>query len=153
MKDEANRTGIIQDIYFLSRILKQNANLKNIEALMTPDEDTFKESHLFKVYSEREINDNLLQINCFLQEIHRPMFSYLKMIKKKPVEQDHYKLVRAIYMYLTLLAYNNLENKQKLMEYISIALNHLTYKVGAPNFIAEVCFNNNLLVNDETLSN
>lgn len=42
MKDEANRTGIIQDIYFLSRILKQNANLKNIEALMTPDEEIFK---------------------------------------------------------------------------------------------------------------
>lgn len=67
VKDEANRTGIIQDIYFLSRILKQNANLKNIEALMTPDEDTFKMDNLFKVYTERELNDNLLQINCFLQ--------------------------------------------------------------------------------------
>lgn len=41
VKDEAKRTGIIQDIYFLSRILKQHANLKNIEALMTPDQDTF----------------------------------------------------------------------------------------------------------------
>lgn len=76
------------------------------------------------------------------------MFNYLEMIKQKPSQPDHYRLVRSIYMYLTLLAYNNLENKQKLMEYIPIALNHLTYKVGAPNFISEVCFNNNLLVND-----
>lgn len=153
VKDEAKRTGIIQDIYFLSRILKQNANLKNIEALMTPDEDTFDSENLFKVYTEREQNDNLFQINALLQEIHLPMFAYLKMITKEPVEEDHYRLMRGIYMYLTLLAYNNLENKQKLMPWINVALNHLTYKVGAPNFIAEVCYNNNLLINDETVSN
>lgn len=37
IKEELKRSGIIQDLFFLSRVLKQNTNLKNIEQLMTVD--------------------------------------------------------------------------------------------------------------------
>ena len=66
-KDELRRSGIIQDLFFLSRVLKQNANLKNIEALMTVDKSIFDEDKLVSFYTEREQNDRLFQTMALVQ--------------------------------------------------------------------------------------
>jgi hypothetical protein len=52
-KEELKRSGIIQDLFFLSRVLKQDTNLKNIEALMTVDESFFDCDHLVPSYTEK----------------------------------------------------------------------------------------------------
>lgn len=66
-KEELRRSGIIQDLWFLSRVLKQGTNLKNIEALMTVDENIFKEGTLVPFYNEREQNDRLFQTMALVQ--------------------------------------------------------------------------------------
>jgi len=42
-----NRSGILQDLFFLSRTLKEDINLKNIELLMQVDDDFFKGDRVF----------------------------------------------------------------------------------------------------------
>lgn len=148
-KLELQRSGIIQDMYFLSRVLKQNANLKNTETLMTVDESLFDRGKLLQTITEKEMNDRLFQTMALVQEVHVPIFDYIKMVKEEPATEDHYRLLCSIYNYLTLLVFNNIENKQHMMQYIRLVLPHLEYRVGTPQFIYHVCYNNKLLINDE----
>lgn len=41
IKDREKRSGIIQDLFFLTRTLKEGTSLKNIESLMWVDEQFF----------------------------------------------------------------------------------------------------------------
>lgn len=148
-KMELQRSGIVQDMYFLSRVLKQNANLKNTETLMTVDESLFDRGKLLPTITEKEMNDRLFQTMALVQEVHVPIFDYIKMVKEEPTTEDHYRLLCSIYNYLTLLVFNNIENKQHMMQYIRLVLPHLEYRVGTPQFIYHVCYNNKLLINDE----
>lgn len=79
------------------------------------------------------------------------MFTYIKRIKEGLLTEDQRWLLLSIYNYLTLLVFNNLENKQRLLGDIKWVLPHLKYKVGAPQFIYNICFNNKILVNNEPL--
>jgi hypothetical protein len=86
--------------------------------------------------------------------VHLPIFEYIKLTTDKPEvigNEYHYRLLRSIYNYLTLLVFNNLENKQHLMQYIPLVLPHLKCRVGTPHFIYNICYNNKILVNDEVL--
>lgn len=73
------------------------------------------------------------------------------MGRKSEIPENHRRVLFGIYNYLTLLCFNNLEAKQVLMKYIPDILPHLSLKVGADNFLYEVCVNNKLLVNNEAL--
>jgi hypothetical protein len=151
IKEELKRSGIIQDLFFLSRVLKQNTNLKNIEALMTVDESIFNQDRIVPFYNEREQNDKLFQTMALVQEVHTHIFSYIERITEEPRTNEQRWLLFAIYNYLTLLVFNNLENKQHLMPYIRLVLPHLKYRVGAAQFIYNICYNNKILVNSEDL--
>ena len=60
-KINAKRSGILQDLFFLSRTLKEGINLKNIEALMLVEDWMFNENHVFNYLSEKEKNNKLFQ--------------------------------------------------------------------------------------------
>ena len=68
-----------------------------------------------------------------------------------PLPETHKKLLFSIFQYLTLLCFNYLEAKQILMEFIPDVLPFLKMKVGAANFICEICKNNKLLVSKEEI--
>lgn len=121
---------------------------------MTVDESFFDRDHLVPFYTEKEQNDRLFQTMALVQEVHLPIFEYIKLTTAKPEvieHESHYRLLRSIYNYLTLLVFNNLENKQHLMQYIPLVLPHLRCRVGTPHFIYNICSNNKILVNDEQL--
>jgi hypothetical protein len=46
-KINANRSGILQDLFFLSRTLKEDINLKNIESLMNVDPRIFDKNIVY----------------------------------------------------------------------------------------------------------
>ena len=60
-KIAAKRSGILQDLFFLSRTLKEGINLKNTEALMLVEDWMFNENHVFNYLSEKEKNNRLFQ--------------------------------------------------------------------------------------------
>ena len=60
-KIPAKRSGILQDLFFLSRTLIEGVNLKNIEALMLVEDWMFNENHVFNYLSEKEKNNKLFQ--------------------------------------------------------------------------------------------
>lgn len=50
-KNEAKRSGILQDLFFLSRTMKQDANLRDIGELMHVDERIFEQGHVENILS------------------------------------------------------------------------------------------------------
>ena len=154
IKDVEQRSGIIQDLFFLSATLKDGTKLKNIEALMDVDEDIFRNEDVYVPLTEREKNNELFQNVNLAEGIYLPLISYIKRtskFKERFLPPIHKKLLRSIYQYLTLLCFNNLEAKQCLMQYIPDILPHLRKNVWADSFIYEVCKNNQILINDEEL--
>lgn len=60
-KNPAKRSGILQDLFFLSRTLKEDINLKNIEALMVVEDGIFDDNSVYNYLSEKERNNKLFQ--------------------------------------------------------------------------------------------
>ena len=82
--------------------------------------------------------------------IYLPLVAYIRIMKDGPPNSMHRKILYAVYQYLTLLCFNNLDGKQKLMDYVLDALPHLSKKVGAANFVYQVTLNNrNLIANTD----
>jgi hypothetical protein len=50
-REEDKRSGIIQDLFFLARTLKDNVSLKNIESLMHVDKDVFNRDIVYQFYN------------------------------------------------------------------------------------------------------
>lgn len=149
-KPQEKRSGIIQDLFFLSRTLKNNISLKNLESLMRVDEEAFDSSQVYTFMNEREENNVLFQAVNIAEGIYIPLMKYIKIVGNNSVPADsiHYKLLRSIYQYLTLLCFNNLEAKQIMIQYIPDVLKHMDKKVGVSSFLYTVCRNNKLLVNN-----
>lgn len=83
--------------------------------------------------------------------IYQPLTTYIKMIGDRPLNQVHRRILFSIYHYLALLCFNNLQGKQKLMEYIVDIIPHLKSKVGAANFLYQVTLNNKNLISNTGL--
>lgn len=146
------KSGIIQDLFFLTRTLKENISLKNMESLMHVDPMAFHEEHVYNYMNEREKNNELFQAVNLAEGIYIPLIKYLQIMKNEDIlPENHRQLLCSIFQYLTLLCFSNLEAKQTLMEYIPDILPFLKKKVGAAAFICEICKNNKLLVNNEEL--
>lgn len=80
--------------------------------------------------------------------IYLPLTSYIRLVGDRPLNKIHRRILFSIYHYMALLCFNNLEGKQKLMEYIVDVLPHLKKRVGAANFLYHVTLNNkNLIAN------
>lgn len=47
IKDREKRSGIVEDLFFLARTLKDGTSLKNIESLMSVDEDVFNTDQVY----------------------------------------------------------------------------------------------------------
>ena len=150
-KNPAKRSGILQDLFFLSRTLKEGINLKNIEALMQVEDWMFNDGIVLNSLSEKERNNQLFQDMNIAEGIYLPLTSYIKLIGDKPLNQIHRRILFAIYQYLALLCFNNLDGKQKLMEYVLDILPHLSKKVGAANFLYQVTLNNKNLIANTSL--
>lgn len=152
VKDREKREGIIEDLFFLSRTLKEGTSLKNIESLMFVDEDAFIPNQIYSFIDEREKNNELFQSLNIAEEIYAPLIEYIIIVgDTSPLPDIHRKLLLSIYQYLTMLCFNNLEAKQILMQYIPNILPHLQKRVGAASFLYEVTRNNKLLVSNEEM--
>lgn len=53
VKETSKRSGILQDLFFLARTLKEDINLKNIETLMLVEESIFDKSTVFNHLNEK----------------------------------------------------------------------------------------------------
>lgn len=85
------------------------------------------------------------------EKIYLPLTSYIKIMRDHPLNNIHRKIMFGIYQYLTLLCFNNLDGKQKLIEYVLDILPHLSKKVGAANFLYQVTLNNKNLISNTDL--
>lgn len=116
---------------------------------MLVEDSIFDKSTVFNHLNEKEKNNNLFQRVNLAEEIYVPLVEYIRIMgKKTDIPENHRQVLFGIYNYLALLCFNNLEAKQVLMKYIPDILPHLSLKVGADNFLHEVCVNNKLLVNN-----
>ena len=114
-KSPAKRSGILQDLFYLSRTLKEGINLKNIEALMLVENWMFDDNHVFSYLTEKEKNNRLFQDMNIAEGIYLPLASYIRLMGDEPINPIHRKVLFAVYQYLALLCFNNLDGKQKLM--------------------------------------
>lgn len=73
VKDREKRSGIIEDLFFLSRTLKDGISLKNIESLMFVDEDAFIPDQVYTFIDEREKNNELFQSLNLAEGIYIPL--------------------------------------------------------------------------------
>ena len=52
-REDDKRSGIIQDLFFLARTLKDKVSLKNIESLMYVEKEVFDKSIVYHFYTEK----------------------------------------------------------------------------------------------------
>ena len=119
---------------------------------MEVDEEIFNPSDVSVPINERMKNNELFQAVNLAEGIYVPLITYIRNIGC-PVRlpENHRRLLKSIYNYLTLLCFNNLPAKHTLMHFIPYILPHLKKKVGADSFIYEITRNNKILVNNEPL--
>ena len=79
-KQQDKRSGIIQDLFFLSRTLKDNISLKNIESLMGVDENAFVKNEIYTYLDEREKNNALFQSVNIAEGIYIPLLKYIQIV-------------------------------------------------------------------------
>ena len=113
---------------------------------MEVSEGIFSKTRVYGYMTEKEKNNRLFQAVNLAEGIYQPLMTYIRMVGDNPPNPLHRKILFAIYHYLALLCFNNLEGKQRLMEYIPDILPHLKYRVGAANFLYHVSLNNKMLV-------
>lgn len=147
-REEDKRSGIIQDLFFLARTLKDNVSLKNIESLMFVEKEVFDKSLVYHFYTEKEQNNNLFQQLNMAEGIYEPLLNYIRIMREKELSEVHRWLLFSIFQYLTLLCFNNTKAKHLFMNCILDILPYLTKRVGAASFLYEVCINNKILVNN-----
>lgn len=82
-REEDKRSGIIQDLFFLARTLKDNVSLKNIESLMFVEKEVFDKSIVYHFYNEKEKNNSLFQQLNMAEGIYDPLLEYIKIIGKE----------------------------------------------------------------------
>lgn len=83
--------------------------------------------------------------------IYIPLLGYAKLIGSSELSETHRRVLFAIYYYLSVLCFNNLEAKQILMAHVPDILPHLSKKVGAATFLYQVSINNKLLIGNLSL--
>ena len=118
---------------------------------MRVNEDAFVVENVYSYLNEREKNNSLFQSVNIAEGIYIPLLKYIKIVGSNDFGDIHFKLLRSIYQYLTLLCFNNLESKQIMINYIPDILPHLKKKVGASVFLYTVCWDNKLLISNEEL--
>ena len=79
-KAEDKKSGIIQDLFFLSRTLKNNIELKNIDSLMRVNEDAFATENVYSYLDEREKNNSLFQSVNIAEGIYIPLLKYIQIV-------------------------------------------------------------------------
>ena len=150
-REEDKRSGIIQDLFFLARTLKDKVSLKNIESLMFVEKEVFDKSIVYHFYTEKEQNNDLFQQLNMAEGIYEPLISYIHIMRDKEISETHRWLLFSIFQYLTLLCFNNTKAKHLFINYIPDFLPYLTQRVGAASFLYEVCINNKILVNNQQI--
>jgi hypothetical protein len=80
IKSQDKRSGIIQDLFFLSRTLKDNISLKNIESLMRVEEEAFDSLQVYNFIDERQMNNILFQSLNIAEGIYIPLMEYVKIM-------------------------------------------------------------------------
>lgn len=53
IKDREKRSGIVEDLFFLARTLKDGTSLKNIESLMLVEDDVFNVDQVYNFINEK----------------------------------------------------------------------------------------------------
>lgn len=83
--------------------------------------------------------------------IYQPLMAYIRIVGENPPNEIHRQILFGIYHYLALLCFNNLDGKQKLMQFVPDILPHLKHRVGAANFLYQVTVNNKNLIANTSL--
>ena len=118
---------------------------------MFVEDSMFNKNAVYNYLNEKEINNKLFQAVNIAEGIYIPLMTYIQLVGDNLLNEIHRKILFAIYQYLALLCFNNLESKQKLMEYVPYILPHLKRRVGAANFLYHVCLNNKMLISNTAL--
>ena len=118
---------------------------------MHVEEDNFRADNVYAYLSEKERNNRLFQDMNIAEGIYQPLMIYIRLVGDRPLPEVHRRILFAIYHYLALLCFNNLDAKQKLMQFVPFILPHLKHRVGAANFLYQVTVNNKNLIANTTM--
>lgn len=75
---------------------------------MRVEEEAFDPYQVNSFIDERQKNNVLFQSLNIAEGIYVPLIEYIKIMKDKKLKPTHFKLLKSIYQYLTLVCFNNL---------------------------------------------
>jgi hypothetical protein len=81
------------------------------------------------------------------QDHHLILYEFIKIMEELPESELPSKVLHAVYNFLTVLVWNNKENKDSLEYFLKKAEVHLQYNIGCIDFFREMYSNNKKLVN------
>jgi hypothetical protein len=101
----------------------------------------------YLIISEKDENLILNQNLIKSQDHHLLIIDFIKIMRELPTNSLlPMRALHAAYNFLTVLAWNNIENKKELENILKIAECHLSYNVGCIDFFKQMYTNNKKLV-------
>lgn len=151
-KDEKD-AGIMQDLYMMSELVKNENELKNLRDVKTLDASgTYKNlatEKLINFTSERRSSNNMKQQVVDASNIHEKVLKYIFNCREIPVDDLAIKLLHLCYKFMVSIIENNQEVKLTLIEHIPRMIHHVQKNLGCIDFLKEMYDNNrNMLYND-----
>jgi hypothetical protein len=155
---EKNELGTIQELAFLTMAMKKGENPTQTKASKVyelTDLYPFKRSssaeyhdRSYLIVTEKEENNPLNQNLIKKEDHHLLILSFIKIMQKVEKENQEFPMLalHASYNFLTVLVWNNIENKNELEAFLGEAEEHLAINVGCIDFFQEMYKNNKKLV-------
>ncbi|CAD8049274.1 unnamed protein product [Paramecium sonneborni] len=148
--NEHQKAGLIQNLFQLGLYLKKDFD-KGRSLNPLNFEDYKPDNNSTIAFCEREQNYKLHQAILMAEQIHVPLLNF---IQKFNIDYPtiYWKLLHSIYDFLTILIWNNSENKQVIMnnkQLIQSLEQHLKFNIGTIDFLKALYADNKALLYSE----
>ncbi len=143
-------SGLIQDLHFMMQLTKADYDCLSLINIPRLRFDFFApRDRIYSPFHERESNDRMRQNILIATGIHAQLIGFLLQCRPLPVEELPLKLVNAIYFYLTLIVWNNHENKKEFSHCLGQLESHVQVNLGYADFLREMYDNNKAMLYNE----
>lgn len=144
-------TGIMQDLYIISQLMKNENDIKEVRKMKTlTSSKMYNElatGKLINFTDERKSSNSMKQQVVNASNIHHKVLTYILNCKEFPTDLAQ-KLLHLCYKFLVCLIQNYQDIKLELIPHLGEMRHHIQKNLGCIDFMKEIYDNNkNMLYN------
>lgn len=145
------KTGIMQDIYMMSEVIKNEYDIEEVKGIKTLETSGMTGKlggdRLINFTDERTSSNFMKQSVLDAENIHLKVLEFILNCSEIPPPKSYsLKLLHLSYKFLVSLIWNNQNIKPTLISYLPAIQHHIRKNVGCIDFFKEMYDNNKTLL-------